>query len=169
MLFGSLAAYSLARFQTGGRHLAFWILSQRMMPPIVLVIPFFLLLRDVGRKISPEIGLDTRPALIALYTMMNLPFVIWMMRSYFMGVPVEIEESALVDGSTRWGVLWRITLPLTLPGLIATATFAFIFSWTEFLFAVSFTQTRAMTVPVVDRRVDRFAGVQLGSGRRPRL
>ena len=81
--------------------------------------------------------------------MMNLPFVIWMMRSYFLGVPVEVEESALVDGSTRWGVLWRITLPLTLPGLIATATFAFIFSWTEFLFAVSFTQTKAVTVPVV--------------------
>lgn len=164
VLFGSLAAYSLARFRTGGRHLAFWILSQRMMPPIVLVIPFFLLLRDVGQKISPEIGLDTRPALIALYTMMNLPFVIWMMRSYFLGVPVEIEESALVDGSTRWGVLWRITLPLTLPGLIATATFAFIFSWTEFLFAVSFSQTRAMTVPVVIAGLTGSQGSNWGQG-----
>jgi multiple sugar transport system permease protein len=161
---GSLAAYSLARFHTGGRHLAFWILSQRMMPPIVLVIPFFLLLRDAGQKVSPRIGIDTRPALIALYTMMNLPFVIWMMRSYFLGVPVEIEESALVDGSTRWGVLWRITLPLTLPGLIATATFAFIFSWTEFLFAVSFTQTRAVTVPVVIAGLTGSQGSNWGQG-----
>ena len=161
---GSLAAYSLARFRTGGRHLAFWILSQRMMPPIVLVIPFFLLLRDAGQKVSPRIGLDTRPALIALYTMMNLPFVIWMMRSYFLGVPVEIEESALVDGSTRWGVLWRITLPLTLPGLIATATFAFIFSWTEFLFAVSFTQTKAVTVPVVIAGLTGSQGSNWGQG-----
>lgn len=161
---GSLTAYSLARFRTGGRHLAFWILSQRMMPPIVLVIPFFLLLRDAGQKISPKIGIDTRPSLIALYTMMNLPFVIWMMRSYFAGVPVEIEESALVDGSTRWGVLWRITLPLTIPGLIATATFAFIFSWTEFLFAVSFTQTKAVTVPVVIAGLTGSQGSNWGQG-----
>ena len=148
MLLGTLAAYSLARFNTGGRHLAFWFLSQRMMPPVVFVIPFFLLLRDLGTKVSPRIGLDSHAALIALYTTAALPFVIWMMRSYFAGVPAEIEESALVDGSTRLGVLWRITLPLTVPGLIATATFAFIFSWTEFLFAVVFTRTNAVTLPV---------------------
>ena len=82
MLIGSLAAYSLARFNTGGRHFAFWLLSQRMMPPVVLVIPFFLLLRDLGQD-QPAIGLDQHVALIALYTVFNLPFVIWMMRSYF--------------------------------------------------------------------------------------
>jgi len=147
MAIGSLAAYSLARFQTGGRHFAFWILSQRLMPPVVLVVPFFLLLRQVGQR-QPAIGIDTHPALIALYTLFNLPYVIWMMRSYFQGVPVEVEESALVDGSTRWGVFWRLTLPLALPGLIATATFAFIFAWTEFLFAVVFTRTNAVTLPV---------------------
>lgn len=147
VVIGGLAAYSLARFNTGGRHVAFWILSQRMMPPIVLVIPFFLLLRDVG-QVMPSIGIDTQPALIALYTMFNLPYVIWMMRSYFQGVPAELEESAMVDGSTRLGVFWRLTLPLSMPGLIATATFAFIFSWTEFLFAVVFTRTNAVTLPV---------------------
>lgn len=147
VVIGGLAAYSLARFNTGGRHVAFWILSQRMMPPIVLVIPFFLLLRDVG-QVMPGIGIDTQPALIALYTMFNLPYVIWMMRSYFQGVPAELEESAMVDGSTRLGVFWRLTLPLSMPGLIATATFAFIFSWTEFLFAVIFTRTNAVTLPV---------------------
>ena len=147
MLVGSLAAYSLARFRTGGKHLAFWMLSQRMMPPVVLVVPFFLLLRDVG-DVVPRLGLDTRGALIVLYTVFNLPYVIWMMRSYFEGVPVELEEAAMVDGCTRFGVLWRITLPLALPGLIATATFTFIFAWTEFLFAVVITRTDAVTLPV---------------------
>lgn len=161
---GSLAAYSLARFATGGRHLAFWILSQRMMPPIVLVIPFFLLLTDLGKHVNQHLGVDRYPPMIALYTMANLPFVIWMMRSYFAGVPLEIEESALVDGSTRWGVLWRMTLPLVLPGLIATATFAFIFSWTEFLFAVSFTRTQAVTIPVVIAGLTGSQGSNWGQG-----
>ena len=156
VLIGSLAAYSLARFNTGGRHFAFWLLSQRMMPPVVLVVPFFLVLREIG-KVEPRIGIDTHPALIALYTMINLPFVIWMMRSYFEGVPAELEESALVDGSTRLAVFWRLTLPLSLPGLIATATFAFIFSWTEFLFAVIFTRTNAVTLPVA---IAGFSGSQ---------
>lgn len=148
LLVGTLAAYSISRFQTGGRHLSFWLLSQRMMPPVVLIVPLFLLLRDIG-KIDPHFGLDTRFALIAIYTAFNLPFVVWMMRSYFDGVPVDLEESAMVDGCTRFGVLWRIALPLSLPGLIATGTFAFIFSWTEFLFAVVLTRTEAYTLPVV--------------------
>jgi multiple sugar transport system permease protein len=156
MLVGSLAAYSLARLDTGGRHFAFWLLSQRLMPPVVLVVPFFLLLRELGR-INPALGLDSHAALIALYTVFNLPFVIWMMRSYFEAVPAEIEESALVDGSTRFGAFRRITLPLAVPGLIATGTFAFIFSWMEFLFAVVFTRTKAVTLPVA---IAGFSGSQ---------
>jgi multiple sugar transport system permease protein len=156
LIVGTLAAYSLARFKTGGKHLAFWILSQRMMPPVVLIVPFFLLLRDLG-KIDSRIGLDTRFALIALYTVFNLPFVVWMMRSYFMGVPAELEESAMVDGSTRLGVFLRITLPLSFPGLIATGTFAFIFAWTEFLFAVVITRTNTFTLPVA---IAGFSGSQ---------
>ena len=147
LLVGTLAAYALARFNTGGKHFAFWLLSQRMMPPVVLVVPFFLLLRDTGKRVD-VFGLDTRLALIALYTVFNLPFVIWLMRSYFDGVPRELEEAAMVDGGTRMGVFWRITLPLSLPGLIATGTFAFIFSWTEFIFAVTLTRTNAVTLPV---------------------
>jgi multiple sugar transport system permease protein len=156
LIVGTLAAYSLARFNTGGKHFAFWLLSQRMMPPVVLVVPFFLLLRDVG-KWNANFGLDTRIALIALYAVFNLPFIIWMMRSYFDGVPAELEESAMVDGCTRLGVFWRISLPLAIPGLIATATFAFIFSWTEFLFAVVFTRTNATTLPVA---IAGFSGSQ---------
>jgi multiple sugar transport system permease protein len=85
---------------------------------------------------------------VAIYTVFNLPFIIWLMRSYFDGVPLELEESAMVDGSTRIGVFLKIALPLSLPGLIATGTFAFIFSWTEFLFAVVLTRTEAITLPV---------------------
>ena len=156
MLVGSLAAYSLARLNTGGRHFAFWLLSQRMMPPVVLIVPFFLILRELG-KINPALGLDSHLSLIALYTVFNLPFVIWLMRSYFEAVPAEIEESSLVDGSTRLGAFTRITLPLAVPGLIATGSFAFIFSWMEFLFAVVFTRTKAVTLPVA---VAGFSGAQ---------
>jgi multiple sugar transport system permease protein len=153
---GSLAAYSLSRFRTGGNHLAFWLLSQRMMPPVVMVVPYFLLLRDTGRYV-PAFGLDTRLALIVIYTVFNLPFVIWLMRSYFDSVPRELEESAMVDGSTRMGTFMRITLPLSLPGLIATGTFAFIFAWTEFIFAVVITRTDAVTLPIA---IAGFSGSQ---------
>jgi multiple sugar transport system permease protein len=156
VLIGSLAAYSLARFHTGGRHLGFWLLSQRMMPPVVLVIPLFLLLREAG-KLNPRLGIDQHLPLIAIYAVFNLPYVIWMMRSYFAAVPAEVEESAMIDGATRLGVLARITVPLALPGLIATTTFAFIFAWTEFLFAVVFTRTNAVTLPVV---ISGFTGAQ---------
>lgn len=147
MVAGCLAAYALARFGTGGRHLSFWLLSQRMMPPIVLVVPFFLVLRALG-QVTPALGIDSHGALILLYAAFNLPYVIWMMRSYFVGVPAEVEESAQLDGLSRLGVFWRMTIPLSLPGLIATATFTFIFAWTEFLFAVIFTRTNAVTLPV---------------------
>ena len=157
MLVGSFAAYSLARLQTGGKHFAFWLLSQRMMPPVVLIVPFFLLLRELG-QINPALGLDSHIALIALYTVFNLPFVIWMMRAYFEAVPAEIEESAQVDGATRLHAFWSISLPLAVPGLIATGTFAFIFSWMEFLFAVVFTRTKAVTLPVA------IAGFSGGQG-----
>jgi multiple sugar transport system permease protein len=156
VLIGSLAAYSLSRFKTGGRHLGFWLLSQRMLPPVVLVIPFFLLLREAG-KLNPRLGIDQHIPLITIYAVFNLPYVIWMMRSYFSGIPVEIEESAMIDGSTRLGVLANITLPLALPGLIATTVFAFIFAWTEFLFAVVLTRTNAVTLPVV---ISGFTGAQ---------
>ena len=141
LVIGSLAAYSLARFNTGGHNFAFWLLSQRMMPPVVLIIPLFMLMRISGL-------LDKHIGMIALYTVFNLPFVVWMMRSYFAEIPVEIEESALVDGANRLAVLARITLPLALPGLIATGTFAFIFSWTEFLFALVLTKNETFTLPV---------------------
>jgi multiple sugar transport system permease protein len=141
LLIGCPAAYSLARFNTGGYNFAFWILSQRFLPPVAVVFPIFLLYRTLQ-------WVDTYHGLILLYATFNLPFVVWMMRSYFHEVPIEVEESALVDGCSRWRVLWAITLPLSIPGLIATGVFTFIFSWNEFLFALVLTRINVVTLPV---------------------
>jgi multiple sugar transport system permease protein len=145
MLLGTLAAYALAQFRLPGRldkHFALWILSTRMFPPIVTVVPLFLLMRDVRL-------LDTRLSLVIVYTAFNLPFVVWMMRGFFKEVPRELEEAARVDGDSRMGALRRVLLPLVAPGLAATATFCLIISWNEFLFALVLTQTdAAMTLPV---------------------
>ena len=137
---GTLAAYSLARFPRPG--LAFWILSTRMFPPIVSIIPLFLMLRWANL-------LNSIAALIVLYTAFNLPFVAWMMRSFFEGVPADLEEAAMLDGQTRLGALWKVLLPVVRPGLAATAAFCLVIGWNEFLFALVVAQTdAAMTLPV---------------------
>lgn len=138
---GCPAAYSMARFRTGGRHLALWVLSQRMLPPIAVIFPVFLLYRTLG-------WIDTHHGLILLYAAFNTPYVIWMMRGYFRDVPREIEESALVDGASVLRVFWAIALPLAGGGLVATAAFTFIFCWNEFLFALILTRTNLTTLPV---------------------
>ncbi|HVF48905.1 MAG TPA: carbohydrate ABC transporter permease [Pyrinomonadaceae bacterium] len=145
MLPGTLAAYALARFRLPRKldtRLALWILSTRMFPPIVTAVPLFLLMRDVRL-------LNTRAALVIVYTAFNLPFVVWMMRGFFQEIPRDLEEAALVDGDSRLGALRRVILPLVAPGLAATAVFCLIISWNEFLFALVLTQTdAAMTLPV---------------------
>ena len=145
MLVGTLAAYALARLPLPRRfdaRLSLWILSTRMFPPIVTAVPLFLMMRDVRL-------LNTRAALVIVYTAFNLPFVVWMMRGFFREIPREIEEAAMVDGDSRLGALRRVLLPLVAPGLAATAVFCLIISWNEFLFALVLTQTdAAMTLPV---------------------
>ena len=138
---GSLAAYSIARFKTGGNNLSFWILSIRMIPPIVVAVPLFIALNKLRM-------IDTHLALILLYTTLNLPLAVWIMRAFFMEIPEELEESAMIDGCSRMQALWRIVLPLARPGLAATAIFCFIFSWNEFLFALIFTRIVAKTAPL---------------------
>ena len=141
MVLGSLAAYAMARFKTGGKHFSFWIVSQRMLPPIALVFPIFLLMRILH-------WVDTYRCMILVYVAFSLPFVIWMLRSYFLEVPKEIEESALIDGCSNLSVLFKIMLPMSLPGVIATAVLTYIFTWTEFLFALMLSRTNVFTVPV---------------------
>ncbi|HYY58057.1 MAG TPA: carbohydrate ABC transporter permease [Pyrinomonadaceae bacterium] len=145
MVLGTLAAYGLARFRWPrrmGARVSLWILSTRMLPPIVTAVPLFLMMRDVRL-------LNTRASLVIVYTALNLPFVVWMMRGFFQEIPRELEEAARVDGDSRLGALRRVVLPLVAPGLAATAIFCLIVSWNELLLALILTQTdAAMTLPV---------------------
>ncbi|MBW8003492.1 MAG: carbohydrate ABC transporter permease [Planctomycetes bacterium] len=142
---GTLAAYSLARFRLPYRmneRLSFWVLSTRMFPPIVTIIPLFAMMRFFHL-------LNTRMGLVIAYTAFNLPFVVWMMRGFFMEIPEELEEAAMVDGDSRMSAFRRIILPIAKPGLVATSIFTLILSWNEFLFALILSQTRsAATLPI---------------------
>lgn len=145
LVVGTMGAYSLSRYVLPFRlnhHLSFWILSTRAFPPIVSIVPLFLIMRRWEL-------VDTRLALILAYSVFNLPFVVWMMKGFFDELPREMEESALVDGDTPLGAFRRIVLPLVRPGLAATALFCLIVAWNEFLFALVLTQTEAaQTLPV---------------------
>lgn len=141
MIIGTTAAYSIVRFRTGGDHLAIWIISQRMIPPICVAFPIFLLF--VSWKM-----IDTYLGLILLYTAFNVPYVTWMMRGYIQEIPLELEQSALVDGLSRWAVLRKVVLPMARAGLFATAVFTFIFAWNDFLFALILTKSEVVTYTV---------------------
>jgi len=142
-LIGIPAAYSMARWNTGGMGLAFWILSSRMMPPAVSIIPFFLMFTKIGI-------VDTVYGLIIAHLTFGLAFVIWMSRVFICEVPTEIEEAAKIDGASLWQTLTRVTLPLAKPGLIATMILNLIFSWNEYLFAFSLSLTeKSRTLPIV--------------------
>jgi len=139
LLLGSMAAYGLARYKIGGDDLPFFFLSQRFMPPVAVIFPFLLILKTLN-------WMDSYQALIILYLTFNLPYVIWMMRGFFIEIPIEMEEAAMVDGCSPLQAFWHIALPLAAPGLIATGVFCFIFSWIEFFFAV--TTTRRTAIPM---------------------
>lgn len=154
-LLGTCMGYSLVRFGTGGKHLAFWVLSQRFLPPIAVVLPIFLLYRSYGLY-------DTRLGLVLVYTVFTLPLSVWMMYAYFRQVPRSLEEAALVDGASWWQAFWRIAVPLAVPGIVAAAVFAFIAVWTEFFFALVLTSRNAFTLPTVFRSFVSFQGAQYG-------
>jgi multiple sugar transport system permease protein len=143
---GTLAAYSLARLPLPGKwtsRVSFWILSTRMFPPIVTVIPLFQLMRFLGL-------VNTRLGLVIAYTAFNIPFVVWMMRGFFSELPKDIEESAMVEGCSRMRAFRLISIPLVVPGIAATAIFTIILSWQEFLFALILTQTgSSATLPIL--------------------
>ena len=137
---GTMMAYSLARFNTGGQHLALWVLSQRFLPPVAVVLPIFLLFRYWGLD-------DTRFGLVIAYTFMTLPLSVWMMYAYFRQLPKSLEEAALVDGLSRWQAFWMVAAPLAAPGVAAAAVFVFIAVWTEFFFALILISRHAFTLP----------------------
>ncbi len=152
---GMLMAYSLARYNTGGKHLSFWVLSQRFLPPIAIILPIFLIYRNIGIY-------DTHIGLILAYVVFTLPVSVWMMFAYFRGMPRSMEEAALVDGCTQWRAFWTVAVPLAMPGIVAAAVFAFIACWTEFFFALILTSRTAFTLPTVFRSFIGFQGAQYG-------
>jgi len=142
ILIGTLAAYSFSRYRPKGTDtLMFFILSTRMLPAIVVAIPMFFFYRKLGLY-------NTIPGLILLYTMFNLPFAVWMMKSFFDEIPIDIEQAAMVDGSKPLKIFFKIALPQVYVGLAATLGFLVINVWNEFLFAMLLTEKTTRTVPV---------------------
>ncbi len=144
---GSLAAYGLSRFSyrfgpMKNKDISFFFLSQLILPPVVLALPFLVLYKELAL-------LDTRIGLILLYTLTVLPIVIWIMRDQFKAIPVELEEAALVDGLSIWGAFLRIVLPISLPGIVAAFILSLILCWNEYFFAALLTSTEAKTLPVM--------------------
>lgn len=157
LVLGLPAAYALARMRfRGKRRLAMWILSTTMFPPIVAVIPVFLIAGGAGFT-------DTYPVLIIPYAAFNLPLVIWMLRSAIRQIPVEIEESALVDGASRLAILRTMVLPLAAPGIAAAAVLSIFLSWNEFLFALTLTRSQARTAPVGINEFTTMFGTEWGN------
>jgi multiple sugar transport system permease protein len=137
-----LAAYALGRMDVpGGKNIALWMLSLRFMPPIAIVLPFFIAWQRIGL-------IDTYPGLILIYIAFNLPFAIWLLRGFLVEVPRDLDEAATLDGLRHIAILRRIILPVIAPGVAVTAIFTFMFTWNEYLMALVLTSRNASTVPV---------------------
>jgi multiple sugar transport system permease protein len=144
LVLGTPAAYAIARFRFErwrNRDITVWFLSQRVLPPVATVIPFYLTMRYLGL-------LDTKFALILINATFVMPYVVVILRQTFLDLPIELEESALIDGANHWGAFWRVALPLAAPSMAATGLIIFAFTWNEFLFAVAISSENAITVPV---------------------
>jgi len=144
---GSLAAYGLSRFNYKFLHMrnpdiSFFFLSQLILPPVVLALPFLVLYKELAL-------LDTRVGLILLYTLSVLPIVIWIMRDQFASIPTDLEEAAMVDGLGVWGAFFQIILPIALPGMVAAFILSLVLCWNEYFFASLLTSTYSNTIPVM--------------------
>ena len=147
VVIGSLAAYGLSRFEykfgwMRNKDISFFFLSQLILPPVVLAMPFLVLYKELAL-------LDTKIGLILVYTLMVLPIVIWIMRDQFETIPIELEQAALVDGCSVWGAFLRIVLPIALPGMVAAFILSVVLCWNEYFFAALLTSTDAKTLPVM--------------------
>ncbi len=140
---GLPAAYALARFEfRGKKDLWFWFITNRMISPIVLALPFFLIVRQLGM-------LDSKITLILIYLTFNLPIVIWICTDQFRAIPFELDEAASLEGASQWRIFRSICLPLAMPGVAVSGIFAFIFSWNELMFALVLTRNAAKTAPAM--------------------
>ncbi|WP_017873469.1 ABC transporter permease subunit [Candidatus Caldatribacterium saccharofermentans] len=135
-----LATYAFSRFRVpGSSNLFFWTITNRMAPPAVFIVPFFLIFTRLGLR-------DTRIGMILLYCIFNLPFAIWLLKGMIDSIPKELDEAAYIDGCSLLGVLWNVILPLAKPGIMTTAILTWIFAWNEYLFAAILTSVNARTI-----------------------
>jgi multiple sugar transport system permease protein len=143
LILGIPAAFALARFEfRGKKDLWFWFITNRMVSPIVLALPFFLIARNLGI-------LDKHITLILIYLTFNLPIVIWIVTDQFRGIPYDLDEAARLEGASQFTIMRKICLPLAMPGVAVSAIFSFIFSWNELMFGLILTRTEAKTAPAM--------------------
>jgi multiple sugar transport system permease protein len=157
VLLGTVTAYAVSRFKLGGKEdIMFFILSTRMLPPIVVTIPLFLMYRFLGLT-------DSHFGMILLYVAFNVSFAVWVMRGFIDDIPVEYEEAAMVDGYTRLQAFRKIVIPQASTGIAATTVFCFIFSWNEYAFALMMSSRKAQTFPVFVQGIKGSLGIDWGA------
>ena len=150
---GLSAAYWI-NGSVGNSDILFWVISQRILPPVVVVLPVYIMFQRVGL-------LDTHFALIVAYAVVNLPIVVWLMHDFIATIPIDLEESAQLDGSSKFGIFWEIVLPLTRPGLAATTLLTLILSWNEYLLSSFLSTSKAQTMPImVSAQITMERGIQ---------
>ena len=138
----TMAAYSFSRFHLRGETaMLVTILATQFVPAVIIVLPFFVMFRDIGL-------LDTRAGLIVVNLAIVMPFAVWMIKGFIDGIPLDTEEAAMVDGSSRVQVIRNIVLPMAAPGILTAGIFCFIIAWNEFLFALILTNKNAVTLPI---------------------
>jgi multiple sugar transport system permease protein len=153
---GALAGYGLAHTRMRGKkHVSFWIISTRMAPIAAVVLPLFLIFRGLGL-------LDSVPGLILAYLTFDLPFAIWLMSAFFADVPPSLEESALVEGCSRWQAYWHVVLPLTRAGLVTTFVLCLVFAWNDYAFALVFSGPSSQTLPMAASQLVTQTGIDWG-------
>jgi multiple sugar transport system permease protein len=151
-----LAGYGLSRSHFRGKqHLSFWIISTRMAPIAAVIVPLYLIFRNLDL-------LDTVTGLIIAYLTFNLPFAIWLMNAFFADLPVSLEEAAMVDGATRFQAFWRVALPLVTPGIVTTAILCLIFAWNDYAFARTFSGPGSQTIPIAASQLITQTGIDWG-------
>jgi multiple sugar transport system permease protein len=157
LFIATFAAYSLSRYRnTYSRDLAFFILSTRMAPPVMVVLPIYLMFRDFLHLYN------TYPGLILAHVAFNLPLAVWLLRGFMLDIPLQLDEAARIDGANRWTILWKVIFPLTRPGLAASGILCFIFSWNEFFFSLVLTGRKTRTLPVTVTSFVSGMGIEWG-------
>ncbi|QUH00192.1 carbohydrate ABC transporter permease [Saccharopolyspora erythraea] len=156
VVLGAPAGYGLARTRMRGRkHLSFWIISTRMAPIAAVVLPLFLMFRGLGL-------IDSVPGLVLAYLTFDLPFAIWLMSAFFAELPPALEESAQVEGCTRWQAFWHVVLPMTKSGLVTTFVLCLVFAWNDYAFALVFSGPNSQTLPIAAGQLVTQSGIDWG-------